>query len=156
MVYLQSRLSAVWTYPFVAATRLHSLALIPVHSRKGKGMLAEQVLTRYRELDSNLEASIQVREEAEQKGQHHWHRLYERCWCGRLTVPAKYYDAKGNTQEDAEKAFLASLSPQDVPTGDKPTEMSPPVQVCGECRVRPPEAGRSACAACRKRAYRRK
>ena len=83
-----------------------------------------------------VESSIQIRREAEQKGQLHWHRLFERCWCGYLTVPAKYYDDKGrqaNSQEDAEKAFLASLSPEqrteidrtvvrtESPTGDKRT-----------------------------------
>ena len=69
------------------------------------------VLTRYRELGSTLEASVQVREEFEEKGNLHWHRIYERCWCGYLTVPASCYeyDDKGrqtNTQEDAEKVYL--------------------------------------------------
>lgn len=73
-------------------------------------------MARYRELGSNLEASIQVRQEAEEKGQLHWHRLHEKCWCGFLTVPASWYtyDDKGrqtNTQEQAEKAYLASLKP---------------------------------------------
>ncbi len=72
------------------------------------------VLERYRELGSNLEASIQVRKESEEVGNRHWHRIHERCWCGYLTVPSAYYtyDDKGrqtNTQEDAEKAYLAGL-----------------------------------------------
>ncbi|KKL09519.1 hypothetical protein LCGC14_2565020, partial [marine sediment metagenome] len=52
------------------------------------------VMDSYRELGSNMEASIQVRTESQEKGQQHWHRLYERCWCGYLTVPAKYYEYK--------------------------------------------------------------
>lgn len=125
-------------------------------------MLVEQVMDRYRELGSTLEASIQVRQEAQQ----HWHRLYETCWCGYLTVPAKYYEYdKGgiqtNTQEDAEKAYLASLSPSNVPTlvnvPAKGTILSPMGGVsplCPQCSERPPEVGRSVCSACRKRAYR--
>lgn len=50
--------------------------------------------------------------------------------------------------------FEAGFVPTNVPVTDVPTEMSPPVQVCADCRVQPPEAGRSVCAACRKRAYR--
>ncbi len=74
-------------------------------------MQTEALLARYRELGSTLEASSQVRTEFEEKGGVHWHRLYERCWCGYLTVPASFYtyDDKGrqtNTQEQAEKAYL--------------------------------------------------
>ena len=79
-----------------------------------KPLLSTAELEEVRELGSTLEASIQVRTESQEKGQQHWHRLYERCWCGYLTVPAKYYtyDDKGiqtNTQAQAEKAYLASL-----------------------------------------------
>ncbi len=90
-------------------------------------MLVEQVMDRYRVLGSTLDASIQVRTEAEEKGKAHWHRLYERCWCGYLTVPASCYtyDDKGrqtNTQEQAEKAFLASLERTDIRTETPRTE----------------------------------
>lgn len=84
---------------------------------------AEAVRARYRELGSTLEASIQVRREAEKRGNLHWHRLYERCWCGFLAVPAKYYTYdKGiqtNTQAQAEKAYLASLGRTDIPRTEK-------------------------------------
>ena len=115
-----------------------------------------QVLERYRELGSNLEASIQVRKESEEAGNRHWHRIHERCWCGYLTVPSQCYtyDDKGrqtNTQEDAEKKYLADLSPSDVPTPVVPTTMSP---LCPECSERPLEKGRAKCSACRKKAYR--
>ena len=118
----------------------------------------EAVMARYRGLGSTLEASRQVRVEFQEDRQH-WHQLYERCWCGFLAVPVKYYtyDSRGiqsNTQAQAEKAYLAHLSPSDVPVKDVPTEMSPSIQVCADCRVHPPEAGRSVCSGCRKRAYR--
>lgn len=76
------------------------------------------VMDRYRELGSNLEASIQVRRESEEKGRLHWHRIHERCWCGYLTVPTACYeyDKEGrqvSTQAQAEKVYLASLSPQE-------------------------------------------
>ncbi len=83
----------------------------------------QAILTRYRKLGSNLDASVQVRRGAEEKGQRHWHRLHETCWCGFLTVPASCYtyDDKGqtNTQEDAEKAYLGGRT--DIPCTDKPT-----------------------------------
>ncbi|KKK76194.1 hypothetical protein LCGC14_2866140 [marine sediment metagenome] len=81
-------------------------------------MQTEAVLERYRELKkgglSALEASIRVHEETGRAGDLHWHRIHEQCWCGYLTVPAAYYtyDDKGrqtNTQEDAEKKYLAEL-----------------------------------------------
>ncbi|KKK97869.1 hypothetical protein LCGC14_2648430 [marine sediment metagenome] len=76
-------------------------------------MQSQALMARYRELGSNLETAVQVRVEFQEKGQQHWHRLYERCWCGFLTVPAQCYeyDDKGrqtNTQEQAEKVYLAS------------------------------------------------
>jgi hypothetical protein len=118
--------------------------------------MTQAVLERFRELGASIKASTMTKEEAYERAGFHWHRLYEKCWCGYLTVPAKYYtyDSRGiqtNAQEDAEKAYLASLSPSDVPSGDNPVEMSP---LCSGCSERPPETGRSLCAACRKRAYR--
>ncbi len=69
----------------------------------------QAIMDRYRKTGS----AKAIRMDGQEKGQQHWHRLYERCWCGYLTVPAKYYtyDEKGqtNTQAQAEKAFLASL-----------------------------------------------
>ena len=55
-----------------------------------------------------------MHEETGRAGDLHWHRIHEQCWCGYLTVPAAYYtyDDKGrqtNTQEDAEKKYLAEL-----------------------------------------------
>lgn len=38
----------------------------------------------------------------------HWHRLGERCSCGHLSVPARFY-ADGATQEQAEAAYLGFL-----------------------------------------------
>lgn len=89
----------------------------------------QRVLTRYREIGSSLEASIQVRQESEEKGQQHWHRLYERCWCGFLAVPAQCYtyDDKGrqtNTQEEAEATYLAGrteIESTEKPKGNKRT-----------------------------------
>jgi hypothetical protein len=116
-------------------------------------MTPQAVMARYRKLGSFPLAAIDVRREFQERGQQHWHRLYERCWCGFLTVPAACYtyDEKGrqtNTQAQAEKAYLASLSPQDVPTNNMTGK--PDLCECG----RPNEVGRSLCAACRKRAYR--
>lgn len=43
----------------------------------------------------------------------HWHRLGERCWCGHVTVPARFYlDANAKptlSQEQAEGAYLSWL-----------------------------------------------
>ncbi len=118
-----------------------------------------------RELGSNLEASIQVRKEAEEN-RLHWHRLYERCWCGYLTVPVKYYeyDAKGrqtNTQAQAEAAFLAAGGvDRDTEMvqryGDVPTEVvpTPDVPTCEDCGERPREGRYKLCSVCRKKVYR--
>jgi hypothetical protein len=89
-------------------------------------MQTEAVMARYRDLGSNLEASVQTRQEFQERGQQHWHRLYERCWCGFLTVPASCYTYgdKGrqtNTQEDAEKAYLASSDRTKIPRAEKRT-----------------------------------
>ena len=105
----------------------------------------------------SLETAIKERMEAQEKGQQHWHRLYERCWCGYLTVPTQYYtyDAKGvqtNTQEQAEKAYLASL--------DKTVKQPVVKQVVlntqnGACECGNAIKGRGKkCPACYQRAYR--
>lgn len=41
----------------------------------------------------------------------HWHRLGERCSCGHLTAPARFYwkNEKEVSQEQAEKAYLDYL-----------------------------------------------
>jgi hypothetical protein len=119
------------------------------------------VLARYRELGSNLEASIQVRKESE-KGRH-WHRMHERCWCGHLGVPSKFYRYKDGkqvgTQGEAEAAYLAAggkdrdteMLERYVPTSSCPHVMSPLCSGCGKNKV---EARRAKCSACRKRTYR--
>jgi len=111
------------------------------------------VMDRYRELGSNLEASIQVQTESQEKGQQHWHRLYERCWCGYLTVPAKYYEYKDgrqtNTQAQAEKAYLESVEPV-TQHGVTPMEN---IKVCNGCGKQFSNRG-ATCNACRQAAYR--
>ena len=111
------------------------------------------VLTRYRELGSNLEASVQVRREFQKQ---HWHRIYERCWCGFLTVPAACYeyDDKGrqtNTQGQAEAAYLASLNKTVKQPAVKPVLNTQN----GACACGNAIKGRGKkCPACYQRAYR--
>ncbi len=70
------------------------------------------MLARYRELGSNLEASRQVRDEAEKAANKHWHRIYERCWCGYLAVPSKFYLTDNpkvmREQKEAERLYEMS------------------------------------------------
>ena len=112
-------------------------------------MQTEAVMARYRQLGSNLDASIQVRKEFEERGQLHWHQMHEECWCGFLTVPTSFYEYdKGRqvtSQADVEKAYRMSLQES------VPTPMSLQCEGCGE---RPREGRYRLCAACRKSAYR--
>ncbi len=125
-------------------------------------MQTEAAMARYRELGSNLKASIQVRKEFQEKGQQHWHRLYERCGCGYLTVPTKYYtyDDKGiqtNTQKQAEAAFLAGGVDRDTEMleryGVKHEIVKQPVLNTCECGNEIKGRGKK-CAACYQKAYR--
>lgn len=90
-----------------------------------------EVMERYRELGSTLEASIQVRREAEEAADKHWHRLGERCWCGHLALPGWCYvsgwDEKKKTSalishEKAEERYLRWLA-----SSEKPEYVNPPV-----------------------------
>ncbi len=118
-----------------------------------------EFLDRYRELGSTPEAALQVRMECEKNAERHWHRLYERCWCGFLGVPSKFYEYKEgkqvSTQNQAEEAFLAFVGTKDT-SGDVPAETVPTANVptCEECHKNPKEGRCRTCSACRKRAYR--
>lgn len=68
----------------------------------------------------------------------HWHRLGERCECGHLTVPARFYaDA---TQEQAEKAYLAHLEEvnpalwEKLAIHEEPSEEKPHTTIPGRLR----------------------
>lgn len=127
------------------------------------------VLERYRELGSNLAASIQVRKECEEAADKHWHRLHEKCWCGHLGVPSKFYeyDEKGrqtNTQVEAEAAYLTDLKSDrelgQTEKSDAPME-KPDREVgrvcecgCGAIIGHLSPQARFSSEACRKRAYR--
>ena len=130
-------------------------------------MQVQKVMARYRALKeqglTGLEASIQVRKEGEEAGGRHWHRLYERCWCGFLTVPARFYkyDDKGNqtnTQGEAEGAFLADGGVDRdtemlVRYGVKQNRVKQAVLNTCECGNEIKGRGQK-CAACYQRAYR--
>ncbi len=77
----------------------------------------QAVMDRYRRGPSGSGLAKAIRMDAQEKGQLHWHRLYEQCWCGYLTVPAKYYEYKDgvqtNTQKQAETAYLESRTEKD-------------------------------------------
>ena len=120
-------------------------------------MNTEAVMTRYRELGSTPEASVQARTESQERGQQHWHRLYERCWCGYLTVPARYYtyDEKGiqtNTQAQAESAYLKEMSVI-VPQAVKHEVVKQAMLNSCECGNEIKGRGKK-CPACYQRAYR--
>lgn len=147
-------------------------------------MQTQVVMERYRTLKgeglSGLEASAQTRREFEGRGQKHWHRLYERCWCGFLTVPSQYYkyDDKGNqvnSQEDAEKAYLEEIdgvsrgqprepngeSVRETPArsqageaqAEAPSVTGTQEKTCNSCN-KPVTGWGKTCNACRQRAYR--
>lgn len=58
----------------------------------------------------------------------HWHRLGERCECGHVTTPARFYEyddktgKDGRTQAQAERAYLDWLA-----SPEKPDYVQPPV-----------------------------
>ena len=120
----------------------------------------EAVMARYRELGSTLEASRQVRDEFEKKGGVHLHRLHERCWCGFLTVPARFYeyDGKGrqlNTQEQAEADYAAVLPLEQQPeTVTTVTQNKRTLVISGQDKRMRGRPRKWASEAERKRAYR--
>ena len=74
-----------------------------------------------------------------------WHRLGERCECGHLTVPARFYGEL--THEKAEEAYLAYLEQANPELWGKLVTKSvtkPPVTKLGVTKGRPKKHGSSA------------
>lgn len=75
----------------------------------------------------------------------HWHRLGERCWCGVLTAPARFYwnGDKELSQEKVEAAYLEWLKEHKPerykklkPTAAEPVRDTPEVRRMAESLVK--------------------